>query len=220
MSTESATIVQRLWNYCNVLRDDGVSYGDYVEQLTYLLFLKMDHEQVELWGRASAIPAAYNWASLRVLEGTALEKHYLTILTELGRGSGLIPVIFRKAQNRIQDPAKLRRLITLIDDETWTGLDIDVKGEIYEGLLEKNAHTNTYFKASVSSYNAYFIEYPQCAETDQIKSSHLPAANTDFAFPEISRNRQNNLQHQRLGNIPDADAVNTIAYPHLPSTIP
>lgn len=139
MTTESATIVQRLWNYCNVLRDDGVSYGDYVEQLTYLLFLKMDHEQVELWGRPSAIPAAYNWASLRVLEGTALEKHYLTILTELGKGSGLIPVIFRKAQNRIQDPAKLRRLITLIDDETWTGLDIDVKGEIYEGLLEKNA---------------------------------------------------------------------------------
>ncbi len=139
MSTESATIVQRLWNYCNVLRDDGVSYGDYVEQLTYLLFLKMDQEQVELSGQESAIPAAYNWASLRALTGTELEKHYLTILTELGKGSGLIPVIFRKAQNRIQDPAKLRRLITLIDDETWTGLDIDVKGEIYEGLLEKNA---------------------------------------------------------------------------------
>jgi type I restriction enzyme M protein len=139
MTTESATIVQRLWNYCNVLRDDGVSYGDYVEQLTYLLFLKMDQEQVELWGQPSAIPAAYNWASLRSLEGVDLEKQYLSILAELGKGSGLIPVIFRKAQNRIQDPAKLRRLITLIDDETWTGLDIDVKGEIYEGLLEKNA---------------------------------------------------------------------------------
>ena len=137
--SESATIVQRLWNYCNVLRDDGVSYGDYVEQLTYLLFLKMDQEQVELWGQPSAIPAAYNWASLRGLEGTELEQHYLAILTELGKGAGLIPVIFRKAQNRIQDPAKLRRLIKLIDDETWTGLDIDVKGEIYEGLLERNA---------------------------------------------------------------------------------
>jgi len=136
---ESATIVQRLWNYCNVLRDDGVSYGDYVEQLTYLLFLKMDDEGALLLGQPSALPADYNWASLRDLEGTALEIHYRALLLELGRGSGLIPVIFRKAQNKIQDPAKLRRLITLIDGELWTGLDIDIKGAIYEGLLEKNA---------------------------------------------------------------------------------
>ncbi|MBN1484378.1 MAG: SAM-dependent DNA methyltransferase [Chloroflexia bacterium] len=139
MSSESATIVQRLWNYCNVLRDDGVSYGDYVEQLTYLLFLKMDDERAREMGQPSAIPAEYNWDSLRALEGAALEAHYRDILAALGRGSGLIPVIFRKAQNRIQDPAKLRRLITLIDGETWIGLDMDVKGEIYEGLLEKNA---------------------------------------------------------------------------------
>jgi len=139
MSTESATIVQRLWNYCNVLRDDGVSYGDYVEQLTYLLFLKMDDERAREMGEPSAIPAEYNWDSLHGLEGAALEAHYRDILTTLGRGSGLIPVIFRKAQNRIQDPAKLRRLITLIEGETWIGLDMDVKGEIYEGLLEKNA---------------------------------------------------------------------------------
>ena len=139
MTDQPSTIVQRLWNYCNVLRDDGVSYGDYVEQLTYLLFLKIDQEQVETWGAPSAIPAAYNWASLRELSGGALEDHYREILHELGQGSGLIPVIFRKAQNRIQDPAKLRRLIMLIDEEVWTGLDMDVKGEIYEGLLEKYA---------------------------------------------------------------------------------
>ena len=137
--TESATIVQRLWNYCNVLRDDGVSYGDYVEQLTYLLFLKMDDEQTTDWGKSSQIDPTYNWSTLRDLEGTELEDHYRKTLTELGRGAGLIPVIFRKAQNRIQDPAKLRRLITLIDEETWTGLDLDIKAEIYEGLLEKNA---------------------------------------------------------------------------------
>ncbi len=136
---ESATIVQRLWNYCNVLRDDGMSYGDYVEQLTYLLFLKMDDENVQSLGKASAIPAECNWASLRRRSGDELEAHYRHILTSLGLGSGLIPVIFRKAQNRIQDPAKLERLIELIDGETWIGLDIDVKGEIYEGLLEKNA---------------------------------------------------------------------------------
>ncbi len=135
----SSTIVQRLWNYCNVLRDDGMSYGDYVEQLTYLLFLKMDHENSTMLGKPSAIPAEFSWATLLRLDGDELERHYRDILAGLGQGAGLIPVIFRKAQNKIQDPAKLRRLIELIDGETWIGLDIDVKGEIYEGLLEKNA---------------------------------------------------------------------------------
>ena len=139
LSNQSSTIVQRLWNYCNVLRDDGMSYGDYVEQLTFLLFLKMDDESASVLGKASAIPAEYNWASLRRLSGDELEVQYRQTLTTLGQGSGLIPVIFRKAQNKIQDPAKLERLVELIDGETWIGLDIDVKGEIYEGLLEKNA---------------------------------------------------------------------------------
>jgi type I restriction enzyme M protein len=139
MANESSTIVQRLWNYCNVLRDDGMSYGDYVEQLTYLLFLKMDDENVQVLGKPSAVHAEYNWASLRKLSGDELEVHYRQILIALGQGSGLIPVIFRKAQNKIQDPAKLERLVELIDGETWIGLDIDIKGEIYEGLLEKNA---------------------------------------------------------------------------------
>jgi type I restriction enzyme M protein len=139
MSTQSSTIVQRVWNYCNVLRDDGISYGDYVEQLTYLLFLKMDYEGSTMLGKKSAIPTELNWSSLLSKDGEELEAHYLKILKDLGAGSGLIPTIFRKAQNKIQDPAKLKRLITLIDGETWVGLDIDTKGEIYEGLLEKNA---------------------------------------------------------------------------------
>jgi len=136
MTTQSSTIVQRVWNYCNVLRDDGMSYGDYLEQLTYLLFLKMDDENTRMLGRPSVIPAEYDWAAL---DGDELEAHYRQTLTTLGQGSGLIPVIFRKAQNKIQDPAKLKRLLELIDDETWIGLDIEVKGDIYEGLLEKNA---------------------------------------------------------------------------------
>src|SRR5690349_22707763 len=106
----SATIVQRLWNYCNVLRDDGMSYGDYVEQLTYLLFLKMADEQARLLDKPGVIPAELSWSSLLTRDGDALETHYRHILTSLGTGSGLIPVIFRKAQNKIQDPAKLRRL--------------------------------------------------------------------------------------------------------------
>lgn len=140
MANESSTIVQRLWNYCNVLRDDGVSYGDYVEQLTYLLFLKMADEQTKPpFNKPSTIPAGLDWKSLLSKDGDALETHYRHILETLGKGKGMLGVIFRKSQNKIQDPAKLRRLIELINDETWVGLDIDVKGEIYEGLLQKNA---------------------------------------------------------------------------------
>jgi len=139
MASQSAPIVQRVWNYCNVLRDDGVSYGDYLEQLTYLLFLKMADEQVQELRKESLIPEDLGWQSLLARDGDDLESHYRHILTTLGTGSGLIPVIFRKAQNKIQDPAKLRRLVELIHGETWIGLDMDVKGTIYEGLLEKNA---------------------------------------------------------------------------------
>jgi type I restriction enzyme M protein len=137
-NNESSAIVQRLWNYCTVLRDDGLSYGDYVEQLTYLLFLKMADER-KMIGQDSPIPDELSWASLVRLDGDELEAHYRHILTELGVGKGLIPTIFRKAQNRVQDPAKLKRLVTLIDGENWSRLDVDVKAEIYEGLLEKNA---------------------------------------------------------------------------------
>ena len=140
MATESSTIVQRLWNYCNVLRDDGVSYGDYVEQLTYLLFLKMADEQTKPpFNKPSTIPKGLDWQSLVEKDGDALEVHYRHILESLGKGKGMLGVIFRKSQNKIQDPAKLKRLIELINDETWVGLDIDVKGDIYEGLLQKNA---------------------------------------------------------------------------------
>ena len=140
MPNDSSAIVQKLWNYCNVLRDDGISYGDYVEQLTYLLFLKMADEQAKLPHRdESVIPVGLDWESLVDKEGAALETHYRHILDTLALESGTLGAIFRKSQNRIQDPAKLRRIIQLINDETWSGLDIDVKGDIYEGLLQKNA---------------------------------------------------------------------------------
>src|SRR5579871_3577568 len=141
MSSASQAIVQRLWNYCNLLRDDGMSYGDYVEQLTYLLFLKMAYERTQPpYSHPSRIPAGYDWPSLLVRDGDDLETHYRHLLEELGKQPGMLGLIFRKAQNKIQDPAKLRRLIVdLIDRETWTTLDTDVKGDAYEGLLQKNA---------------------------------------------------------------------------------
>ena len=141
MVNASASIVDKVWNYCNVLRDDGLSYGDYVEQLTYLIFLKMAHERTQPpFNQPSIIPGGYDWTTLIDLEGDALEVHYRHVLENLGKEKGTLGLIFRKAQNKIQDPAKLRRLIAdLIGRETWSSFHVDVKGEIYEGLLEKNA---------------------------------------------------------------------------------
>jgi len=137
----SATLVQKLWNYCNILRDDGLSYGDYVEQLTFLLFLKMADEQSKPpFNKPSLIPKGFSWPALLKVDGDDLEVHYRHTLEELGKRSGMLGVIFRKAQNKIQDPAKLRRLIVdLIDKEQWSSLSVDVKGDAYEGLLQKNA---------------------------------------------------------------------------------
>ena len=136
-----AALVQKLWNYCNILREDGLSYGDYVEQLTFLLFLKMADEQAKPpFNKPSPIPEGADWPALLAKDGDELEIHYRHTLEELGKRSGMLGVIFRKAQNKIQDPAKLRRLIVdLIDKEQWSSLSADVKGDAYEGLLQKNA---------------------------------------------------------------------------------
>ncbi len=136
-----ADIVQKLWNYCNVLRDDGMSYGDYVEQLTYLLFLKMADERTKPpYRQQSIVPKNYDWPSLIKKDGDELFDHYRHVLENLGKGKGLLGLIFNKSQNKFQDPAKLRRLIVdLIDNENWSVMSADVKGDAYEGLLEKNA---------------------------------------------------------------------------------
>src|ERR1700674_5528262 len=144
MSTHTQQVVQKLWNYCNILRDDGMSYGDYVEQLTYLLFLKMAYERAQLppsqHSRPLDIPEDCTWKSLLDRDGAELEEHYRHILEKLGKAEGMLGIIFRKAWTKIQNPAHLRRLIVdLIDREMWTSLDTDVKGDAYEGLLQKNA---------------------------------------------------------------------------------
>ncbi len=140
--SEAGRLVQKLWSYCNVLRDDGLSYLEYIEQLTYLLFLKMAEERSHLLGEEQAIPKGYRWPDLASpqMEGERLEAHYRATLQELAKQKGLLGLIFKKAQPRIQDPAKLRQLIVeLIGKETWSAMSADVKGDAYEGLLEKNA---------------------------------------------------------------------------------
>lgn len=142
MSETSGRIVQKLWSYCNVLRDDGLSYQDYLEQLTFLLFLKMADERAVLTGQTQAIPEGYRWSDLASpqMVGAKLEQHYRDTLRELGKVGGMLGIIFEKAQNKIQDPAKLRQLIVeLIGKEEWLSMSADVKGDAYEGLLERNA---------------------------------------------------------------------------------
>ena len=136
-----SAIAQKLWNYCNVLRDDGMSYGDYVEQLTYLLFLKMADERTKPpYNQPSPIPDKCSWQSLLKKDGDELFDHYRHSLEKLGNERGLLGLIFNKSQNKFQDPAKLRRLIVdLIDKEDWSAMSADVKGDAYEGLLQKNA---------------------------------------------------------------------------------
>lgn len=133
-------LVSKVWNYAHVLRDQGISYGDYIEQITYLLFLKMDQERVELLGEPSSVPPQWNWTHLAGKSGDELELQYRHTLEELAKQSDLIGTIFRKSQNKLSDPAKLTRVVSLIDKEgPWIGIGVDVKGEIYEGLLERNA---------------------------------------------------------------------------------
>src|SRR5688572_22014902 len=142
MTDQSDRIVKKLWSYCQVLRDDGLSYQDYLEQLTFLLFLKLANERERLTGHDQPIPNGYRWADLAnpKMEGVQLEQHYRDTLKKLGEQSGMLGLIFRKAQNKIQDPAKLRRLVVdLIGNENWSAMSADVKGVAYEGLLERNA---------------------------------------------------------------------------------
>ena len=138
-SATSRDIVNKVWNYAQVLRDDGVGYGDYVEQITYLIFLKMADERSAEGLNDVGVPEEYQWTHLVKTDGDDLEIQYRKTLEHLGKMGGMLGTIFRKAQNKIQDPAKLERLIKLIDKESWATLPVDVKGEIYEGLLERNA---------------------------------------------------------------------------------
>ncbi len=142
MSDQSERIVKKLWSYCQVLRDDGLSYQDYLEQLTFLLFLKMADERSKLTDEEQPIPWGYRWEDLAnpKMEGVRLEAHYRDTLKKLGEQGGMLGLIFRKSQNKIQDPAKLRRLVVdLIGNEDWLEMTADVKGDAYEGLLERNA---------------------------------------------------------------------------------
>ena len=140
MSDQTSTIISKVWGMCGPLRDDGVSYGDYLEQLTYLIFLKMSDEYSKPpYKRETGIPAGCGWSDMNTLKGAELESKYKSILETLGEQGGTLGKIFQGAVNKISNAAILYRIVQMIDKENWVSMSTDVKGEIYEGLLQKNA---------------------------------------------------------------------------------
>lgn len=137
ISTEQ-TLTKKVWNLATTLAGQGIGFTDYITQLTYLLFLKMDAENVEMFGEESAIPAGYQWHELTELDGLELVKQYEDTLRVLSSQDNLIGTIYTKAQNKIDKPVYLKKVITMIDEEQWLIMDGDVKGAIYESILEKN----------------------------------------------------------------------------------
>ena len=141
MSNPTSQIVNKAWNFAHVLRDDGLSYMGYTEQITFLLFLKMADEQSRPpYNREPIVPKQFNWESLKKRDGDDLLNHYRHMLEELAKKPGMLGEIFRRAKPEIQNPSILRRLIVdLIDAEDWSKLEADVKGDIYEGMLARSA---------------------------------------------------------------------------------
>lgn len=140
MPDQTSTIISKVWGMCGPLRDDGVSYGDYLEQLTYLIFLKMSDEYAKPpYKRETGIPAGCGWSDMNTLKGAELESKYKSILETLGEQGGTLGKIFQGAVNKISNAAILYRIVQMIDKENWVSMSTDVKGEIYEGLLQKNA---------------------------------------------------------------------------------
>lgn len=180
----SSSIVQKIWNFCNTLRDDGVSYGDYLEQLTYLLFLKMADEYSKPPHKRTDIniPAEMNWESLTEKSGDELERHYNKILRSLGKEKGILGQIFTKSQNKIQDPAKLYKLIQLIDAENWVGMGVKDKGDIYEGILKKNAEDTKSGAGQYFTPRELISAMVECVRPEPKKTIADPACGTGGFF--------------------------------------
>jgi len=228
MTADANRIVNKLWSYCHVLRDDGLSYADYLEQLTYLLFLKMAHEQtLPPWRRPSPVPEGYDWPSLASKDGDDLERHYRATLQHLGGQRGLLGLVFRKAQNKIGDPAKLKRLVSdLIDRERWVMVNVDTKGDAYEGLLERNAQDTK------SGAGQYFTPRPlidaivECVRPEPGETIIDPACGTGGfllaahgylarTHPDMSRERREHLRLECLRGMEIVQSVTRLCAMNL-----
>lgn len=164
------SLSKKVWNLATILSSQGVGFTDYITQLTYLLFLKMDNENVEIFGESSAIPEGYRWSVLTELDGLDLIEQYEKTLKLLSQEDNLIGTIYTKAQNKIDKPVYLKKVITLIDEENWLSMDGDVKGAIYESILEKNGQdkksgAGQYFTPRPLINTMVEVTRPQIGET-------------------------------------------------------
>ena len=179
----TSSIVSKVWSFCTTLRDDGVGYGDYLEQLTYLIFLKMADEYAKPpYNRDVGIPEGNDWTSLTTRRGAALEEHYVALLRHLGQQKGMLGQVFAKAQNKITDPAKLFRLIDMVDGTNWVMLGADVKGDIYEGLLERNAEDTKSGAGQYFTPRALIRAMVACMRPEPGKTIADPACGTGGFF--------------------------------------
>jgi len=181
MTTDS--IISKVWSFCTTLRDDGVGYGDYLEQLTYLIFLKMADEYGRPpYNRDVGVPEEFAWPALTPLKGAELEVHYVATLHALGTEKGMLGQIFTKAQNKITDPAKLARLIAMVDGVEWVMLGSDTKGDIYEGILEKNAEDTKSGAGQYFTPRALIAAMVECVAPEPGKTIADPACGTGGFF--------------------------------------
>lgn len=193
--TESA-LISKVWNFANVLRDDGVGYGDYLEQITYLLFLKMADEMSkppysksidfprikDTEGKEIEDGEYCDWETLSKKRGAELEAYYSQMLHSLATEKGILGQIFTKSQNKIQDPAKLLRVIDMIGKEQWTMVGADIKGDIYEGLLEKNASDTKSGAGQYFTPRALIQAMVECLAPQPGKKIHDPSCGTGGFF--------------------------------------
>lgn len=193
--SESA-IISKVWGFANVLRDDGVSYGDYLEQITYLLFLKMaDELNKPPYNKGLKFPKLKNaegeelpeaetcdWQTLSQKRGLELENFYNQLLRSLGTEKGILGQIFTKSQNKIQDPSKLLKIIDLIDKEQWSLMGTDIKGKIYEGLLEKNAEDTKSGAGQYFTPRSLIKTIVACVRPKPLKTINDPACGTGGFF--------------------------------------
>lgn len=218
------TLTKKVWNLATTLAGHGIGFTDYITQLTYLLFLKMDTENVEMFGEESAIPEGYQWKDLIALDGLELVKQYEETLKLLSNQDNLIGTIYTKAQNKIDKPVYLKKVISMINEEKWLIMDGDVKGAIYESILEKNGQDKK------SGAGQYFTPRPliqamvDCVQPKIGETVCDPACGTggfllaayDYMKKQSqNKERRNFLNNEALYGIDNTPLVVTLASMNL-----
>ena len=223
-TANTQSLTKKVWNLATTLAGQGIGFTDYITQLTYLLFLKMDDENVQTFGEDSAIPEGYRWADLIDLDGLDLVKQYEATLEELSGQDNLIGTIYTKAQNKIDKPVYLKKVITLINEESWLVMDGDVKGAIYESILEKNGQdkksgAGQYFTPRSLIQAMVYVACPQIGETvcdPACGTGGFLLAAYDYMKPQSSdKAKQDFLRNNALHGYDNTALVVTLASMNL-----